>query len=153
MKEITLTRGLVATVDDIDYDRISWAKWYAVKSYNTYYAQRTIKVNGKKCTIYMHREIMNAPPGMEVDHKDGNGLKNTRGNLVISTHRQNLQNQHRATKTSRFPGVYWARWNGKWRAMLRVKRKGKHIGYFLSESDAYEAYCRAVKEVERRGVF
>lgn len=32
MKEIPLTQGYVALVDDEDYDRVSAFKWYAAKS-------------------------------------------------------------------------------------------------------------------------
>jgi hypothetical protein len=42
---------------------------------------------------YVHRLIMAPPAGFVVDHIDGDGLDNTRANLRVCTHAQNLQNR------------------------------------------------------------
>jgi hypothetical protein len=61
MKEIPLTKGLIALVDDIDYERLLRNNWCAFKAGSSFYAMRGIKVNGKCKTILMHRQILNAP--------------------------------------------------------------------------------------------
>lgn len=94
MKEIPLTQGMVAIVDDEDHLRLSKYKWYARRSINTFYARCSLRrIKGKpRPYLIMHRVILNAPAGLEVDHKDGNGLNNTRANLRLVTRRQNVIN-------------------------------------------------------------
>lgn len=91
MREIKLSRGMVALVSDKDYSKVSKYKWYANPAHlgngrhrpmEKWYA-RNHKVG------YMHRFIVDAPKGMVVDHLDGNGLNNTRGNLKITTQEAN----------------------------------------------------------------
>ena len=73
MKAVDLTQKKVALIDDADYDEVSKNSW----SYsNTGYAQRGYKLNGKCKTVLMHRQLLNAPIGMEVDHINGNRLDN-----------------------------------------------------------------------------
>ena len=93
MKEVPLTRGMVARVDDDDYARVAIHKYHADESRHTFYAARAERVNGKYRKIYMHREITGAPDGMEVDHWDWDGLNNTRANLRVCTHTENLRHR------------------------------------------------------------
>lgn len=59
MKEIPLTQGKVALVDDDDFEWLSQFKWYAVKFGRTFYAVRQApRVNGKQRKIWMHREVL-----------------------------------------------------------------------------------------------
>lgn len=147
-KEIPLTNGLVAIVDDEDYEYLSQFKWYARKHYNTYYASRTDRVeNGIKIPRFsMHQLIMGRRDGMIIDHKDRNGLNNTRDNLRFVTVAQNAWN---ATKRpprgsehpSQFKGVIWKKDQRKWVAFIVIaKDKKKHLGSFASEYDAALAY-------------
>ena len=79
MKEILLTQNKVALVDDEYFERINQYKWYAQKNSRSdvWYAARQIYIGrGKQKTITMHREIMNAPKGVQIDHRNGNGLGN-----------------------------------------------------------------------------
>jgi hypothetical protein len=81
-KLIPLTQGKFAIVDNADFDWLNQWKWYAVKSYNTWYARRF-------SSIPMHRQIMSAPSGTEIDHRNHNGLDNRRQNLRFSTSAEN----------------------------------------------------------------
>lgn len=93
MKEIPLTRGYVAMVDDEDYDWLMQWKWCAQRLPNGHVrAMRGIKPQGVHKVLYMHREIMKTPTGMEVDHIDHNGLNNQKSNLRNCSHRDNLHN-------------------------------------------------------------
>ncbi len=67
MKEIQLTQGKVALVDDEDFERLNQFKWCAHWNGKHWYAIRTV-YEGKKKTIRMHREILNAPICMQGDH-------------------------------------------------------------------------------------
>lgn len=142
MKEIPLTRGKLAIVDDEDYERLSSCKWYIGVGWHTYYAVG--KFNGKK--ILMHRVITNCPDGLEVDHIDGNGLNNQKSNLRVTTTRGNAQNRHQKT-SSKYPGVDYTQ--GHYRARIRVSGKLIELGNFCMEELAYARYLHAVGNVER----
>ncbi len=145
MKEIPLTQGLVTVVDDEDYGFLMQWRWYAAKSGQTYYAVRHM-IGGTRRLVRMHRLIVDPSCDLEVDHFDGNGLNNQRSNLRIVTRRQNNQNVHRKT-SSRYPGVCWNGYSGQWKAQIQVDGKNKHVGYFSTELEAFEAYQRALRDI------
>ncbi len=64
--------GLVALVDDEDYEWLSQWNWCAVSTQrqNGGYAMRRDNRSGK--TILMHRVLLDAPERIEVDHINGN---------------------------------------------------------------------------------
>lgn len=147
MKMIQLTQGKVTLIDDVDYELISRHKWCAKKGGKIYYAVRCIQQNGKSKIIWMHHEILKTPPGMETDHKDGNGLNNSKNNLRIVTHSQNIANQRKARdKSSKFKGVSWFKRDRKWRAAICVNYKTIFLGYFDSEEVAARAYDVAARK-------
>lgn len=82
MREVSLSRGFVALVDDADYDRVVAAgSWHSFqrKPTSPIYAKKTIKLPGPKYqSLLMHTFITGWPL---VDHRDRNGLNNTRANL------------------------------------------------------------------------
>ena len=82
-------RGLVAVVDDRDLPLVAGRKWYAhrVKGSLTVYA----KTGTAKGHVFMHHLIVGRRRGLEVDHRDGNGLNNRRSNLRHVTHAVNIQ--------------------------------------------------------------
>jgi len=146
-KKIQLTKEKVAIVDDGDYEWLNQWKWHSEKGRNTYYASRTSsRKNGKRTTIRMHREILQPPVGMDVDHIDLDGLNNQRSNLRIASKTQNLQNQrpHRVYAkhivSSQFKGVYRGRDEAKWCARIQVERRRISLGLFVSEIDAAKGY-------------
>lgn len=149
MKEIPLTQGKIALVDDEDFERLSQWKWHARKTTQGMYAART-EGNQK---IFMHNELIFVDAGKEVDHKDGDGLNNQKGNLRPATHVQNTWNsKRRSDNSSGFKGV--GRWSvtstvrGKkytytyWRARIRLpgSKNGIVIGYFSDKEVAARAY-------------
>jgi hypothetical protein len=151
MKEIPLTRGYVALVDDADFDWLSQFSWQAVLAKRKDGSIRDVHArrgdNSIKKHFFMHREILGATnPKLDVDHKDRNGLNNQRGNLRLATRSQNSANgRHRINNKSGFKGVYWdGRW-GKWQAQITAKGKLKHLGYFVDKQDAANAYKTAAK--------
>ncbi len=109
MKKIPLTNGHFAIVDDDDYEELSKYKWH-FRYDHVGYAARTIRsaiTNKYQCTLYMHRQIMNAPQELLIDHINHNGLDNRKLNLRICTHWQNAQNKRMASKNiTGFKGIY-----------------------------------------------
>jgi len=146
MRKIKLTLGQVALVNDADYEKISEYNWYATRATTKwrqkFYATRKRPGDSKRRNIYMHRDIIAAPAGMQVDHINGNPLDNRRANIRIVTNRVNHQNRKKPV-TSKYPGVCWSRYYGKWVAQICVNGKGKHLGYFRKEREAAEAYQAA----------
>ena len=154
MKEIKLTQGLNTQVDDKDFDRLNQFKWYAHKSRHVYYARRmSPTINRKRHTINMHHEILGKPPaGLVSDHIDGDGLKNLRNNLRFVTNRQNCQNRKHTTKTSQYPGVCWHKQNKKWHAQMYVNGNWNNLGFFASETEAFEVYRKAINAIGEKVV-
>lgn len=141
MKEIPLTKGLVAIVDDADYDDLAQFKWYA--SYYGY-AIRSIDHRTKE---FMSRRLLGLTHGDPriAEHGNGNKLDNRRScNLRIATSAQNMFNTKiRKDNTSGAKGVTWDAANKKWRAQLSANGKKVNIGRFSSFDDAKEAYANA----------
>jgi hypothetical protein len=148
MKEIKLTQGKVALVSDDDYLFLSGFKWKAQKARKTFYAVRQEWAgNGKYNTVLMHREILNAHKGFQVDHKDFNGLNNQRCNIRLCSHTENLRNHNKQVNgSSRYKGVYFDKRDRLWIASLTISRKRLSLGRFKFEDDAGKAYdCAARK--------
>lgn len=134
---IPLTQGYFAIVDADDYEKLSQYKWQVEIKRSVCYAHRT---EGKK-TISMHRQILNAPPGMYCDHINHNGLDNRKANLRLCTPQQNSFNQRpRPNCTSKYKGVFWSQRASKWRAEIKHNGRIVHIGYFEDEAEAAIAY-------------
>jgi len=153
MKEIPLTRGYVALVDDEDYERVSRWKWYAVvipQAKPVVYARRKFSLNGKKSWIPLHRFIMDAKPGQFVDHINGNTLDCRRSvNLRFCTKRQNQINQMKRSNTScPYKGVARNRTatNERWFAYLRSHGRTYTKYGFAAAEDAARAYDDMARE-------
>lgn len=148
-RRIPLTRGLYAKVDPEDYPRLSQYKWYATSDKNRggkVYAERTVWERGKrKRNVLMHREILEVPKGMMVDHINGDGRDNRKANLRAATPKQNVWNT-KARGKSKYKGVWQVKGTGKWCARIKVNGKQRNLGRFDDEVEAAKAYDRAAKE-------
>ena len=147
-RRIYLGEGEWTILDQGDYCRLGNYQWTINGSRGRYYAVRNVKTEaGKTKRVYMHREIMNPPAGLLVDHKNNDPLDNRRENLRNATRSQNMQNRRKKKNaTSKYMGVCLIKAEGKWGA--RVKHEGKLIllGRFDNEIDAALAYDAAVRK-------
>ena len=145
-KEITLSNGMCALVDDEDFEELSSFSWY-MSSYG-YAARRPLK-NGKLQMIMMHRQILGL--GKEdrqifTDHVNGNRLDNRRSNLRTCTQAQNNRNRPRqVNNTTGYKGVSKASAT-TFRAQIKVNGKKIRIGTYKTAEEAYRAYCDAAKK-------
>lgn len=151
MKEIPLTQGKVALVDDADFEWLNQCKWCALQtSPGKWYAVRNKSrkaISGSR-TIWMHRVVAAQSGNPEVDHKNGDGLDNRRGNLRPCTHSQNAANSKlNAKNTSGFRGVCWHPGAGKWMAYITAGGKRQHLGLWEDAETAARAYdVAAIRE-------
>lgn len=137
VRAIMLTQWHVALVDDQDWERARAYKWHASSGNRTWYARRTpTRTNSYR---FLHRFILNAPPDLEVDHVNGDGLDCRRANLRLATKAQNQWNRSvRGHLRSEFKGVMRHRY-GYWSA--RVKTGGvERATYWRTELEAAVAY-------------
>ena len=151
MKEIQLTQGYVALVDDEDFERcMEGPKWYSQVhrrkngSVRTVYAQRRVRrEDGTRTSQYMHRFILGVTdPKVQVDHKDHNGLNNQKYNLRPATSAENAHNQCISTDSSSgCKGVHWS--DQKWVARIMIDGKRRQLGRFVSIANAKKAYDSA----------
>lgn len=148
-----MTQGYFAFVDEEDYQRvIALSEWSAEinKKTGTVYARGYDPETRRN--ISMHRFILSAPKGIFVDHiKSGATLLNTRANLRLATHAENMRNRRKLSPTtSRFKGVFWLKRPNrtpKWQAQIRDGDKTKYLGWFESEVEAALAYDRAARKL------
>lgn len=142
---VPLTRGKQAVIDASDVHLVDGINWQARVGSHTTYAMSSKQTGPTKwIALIMHRMIVSAPDGMQVDHIDGDGLNNRRSNLRIVTAAQNAQNgKFRRNNKSGIKGVYWHKSKGKWDASITVNRKLIHLGQFAKIEDAASAYAEA----------
>lgn len=147
--EVVLSKGQNALISPEDADRVQPFKWYLNASG---YAARRIGYK-QKSMVYMHRLIMDAPAGYEVDHINGNKLDNRRENLRLVTRQQNMHNRparRKENRTSIYKGVY-KHVDGnyvRWAAQILVEKKKRHLGLFNTEVEAACAYDRAASDFQ-----
>ncbi len=123
VKRIPLSQGLFALVDDEDYEWLNQWKWTADVSRKSG-LKYAIRVSGQgkgliRQRLSMHRVLMDAHAGTEVDHVNGDTLDNRRANLRLVTRAENLRNR-KTFKNSKsgFKGVVFNHVNGKWRVTI-----------------------------------
>lgn len=141
---VPLTKGYEAVIDAADVSLVDGFSWYANVQPRAVYAARTDRSSHKPRTVTLHRLLADDPVGMEVDHRDADGLNNRRDNLRVAT---TAQNQHNARiskrNTSGLKGVTFNKDRGKWQAKIMRDRKRHHIGYFGCPTTAHFAYVKA----------
>ncbi len=137
VRRIPLGGGLFATVDACDFKRINKYKWCVLSKSGSPYAVRRTK-DGRM--VYMHREIMHAPKGSVVDHRDHNTLNNRRCNLHICTQAENQANAGPRGSASGYVGV--KRVGKKWEAEINYRGKRYYLGRYDDPVEAAKARDR-----------
>jgi hypothetical protein len=142
MKNIPLKDGYVAVVDDVDYARLqAFGNW---TRNNRGYAVCYRSVDGRRFTFYMHRIVIQAKPGTQVDHIDRDKLNNQRRNLRLVSRTQNQMNKGlQANNSTGVKGVTLRK--GKYEARLRYQDRNLYLGRYESADEAGLAYDIAAR--------
>lgn len=141
---LTLPDGQVALIDDDDAPRVAGPRWYAARRGHVWYVQAGVG----RTTLYLHRVILNAPPGVTVDHVNHDGLDCRKQNLRLASQTQQNANQcKRAVRSSRFKGVH--RWlddgRVRWRAGVSVNGVQRRVSC-ATEIEAALVYNELARE-------
>lgn len=140
--------------DDSDKTLLSYFKWrlhtdgYAVASFYEPVDKLApmSHTNRRHKIIRMHRLIMGANIGEEVDHINGNKLDNRRSNLRIVNSSQNKMNSAmRSDNKSGSKGVIFDKARGKWKAYIRKDKLMYNIGRYDTKTEATKARAEAEK--------
>jgi len=151
-----------ALVDDEDFDLVNKYNWQAIKGGHTFYAMCSATIAPKKRKVLqMHRIIMKVDETRTfIDHKDHNGVNNTKENLRICSYTENSCNKiSQKSSTSKYLGVSWKadvrprkkdtnfEPKGNWAATCGRRGSRQHIGLFKDEIEAAKAYDKKAKEL------
>lgn len=146
MPEIALTQGKVAVVDHADIALVSLFRWYALADRRDGRVRWYAHTKVFQSTVMMHRLVTGAPRGVVVDHRDGDGLNNTRSNLRRCTTAQNNRNRGAAAaNSSGYKGVFRRSSTGRWQAQISVDNRSVYLGLFSTAEEAAAAYNDAAR--------
>ena len=155
-KEINLTQGYKALIDEEDFERVTNFKWHTNKTKNgLMYARRTIvfqRVNGKQPQIkqYLHRFILGIEDkNVIIDFKDDNPLNCQKENLIISNVacKTHFRTNRKSNKENRGVRKKYNKWHAR---IIDEKGKQKFIGTFDKKEDAIKAFDKEVIEMMRK---
>ena len=148
VKQILLTQGKFAIVDDEDFEWLNQWRWCAARAGDRWYAVRLLYQSSprSKKNLFMHREILGLKrkDGKQTDHVNHNGLDNRRCNIRKCSNTQNQYNQKpRKGCSSKYKGVSWSKVCEKWKVAINHI----HLGYFDNEIEAVKVYDKTAKEL------
>lgn len=134
-------------------DAADWAVWgsYRWQVLGLGYIARAVP--NKKCTHcnrvtynyeYLHRLLLGSPPGLQVDHINGDRTDNRRENLRAVTATHNMHNRNKWSSTREFRGV--SKVGEVYRAAINFEGSRFDLGTFPSAREAAEAYDKAARE-------
>ena len=151
MKEIVLSRGMTAFVDDEDYESLSSHNWCikSSKADYTFYAKTRMKLrDGSIKYPTMHQFIMGKRRGYQIDHINRNGLDNRRSNLRFATNRTQVLNRRKVkNSSSNYKGISRRKDTGKWVAYVSIgHHTTMHLGSYVTEVEAYQVRQKYLTE-------
>jgi hypothetical protein len=135
----------IAIFDSKFVSYISQYRWHS--NQEKYVNAKFYDENGIKTNMTLHGAIIflsgkEVNDDQEIDHHDGNRLNCLENNLRICSQSQNNQNQkqQQRNKSSKYKGVYFDNFSGRWKAQITYNYKHISLGSYLTENEAAQAY-------------
>lgn len=159
MPAIYTTKGEAVEVDE---DVFQWAQhwtWRLVNGYAVGYLRSSKHgAADRRDGVYLHREIMGHPAGLDVHHKDGNKQDCRRSNLEMKSRADHSRwhlNEKRDENVERryqcppkrgapYKGVCWHKRIGRWVVQFKVDGVNQTLGRFDDPEEAAVVYDTAV---------
>ncbi len=144
MEVILLKMAGVALIDVADWEMVKEYRWRLGSG--GYVATTAKRSDGQWRTLLLHRLILGAKEGEDVDHINRDKQDNRRENLRVVPRWVNVHNRGTtASNTSGFKGVYAAPRNktNPWMAYIRIEGKLKNLGYYPTAEAAAEVAAAA----------
>lgn len=82
-----------------------------------------------------------------LDHTNGDKLDNRVESLRLTTQRENCQNQV-SHRNGRLRGCCLHKQRNRWQAGIVINGKQMHLGYYKTEQEAHQIYCKACELIE-----
>jgi AP2 domain len=154
VKQIPLTQGQFATVDDEDFSWLSSWRWFAQWNPKTKSFYATRKGPGscaggrdRRGVILMHREILACPSDRLVNHRNHDTLDNRQSNLQQVSNMENMRfSGKRINNTSGYKGVTWYNSPRKWGARIQTGKRRLFLGVRDTKIEAARLYDKAAIE-------
>lgn len=140
-KLLQLSNGEAAMVDAEGYDDLLRFNWHL--GGGGYIVGRLKGSPKGQKNIRLHRYIMKAEEGVEIDHANRYRGDNRRLNLRPCSKSQNLANRTLPKSKSGYRGVRKRPDCERWDCQIKVNGKTIHVGFFTSPEDAARAYNEA----------
>lgn len=145
--EYPISGGKAMTLIDVTALSVVAARRWHLTSQG-YVATRVSRVPARE--LFMHRLIMSAPTGIQVDHINRRRLDNRRCNLRFASQSQQSANSGIwRTNRSGYRGVSWDAQQSRWVARIRCARSNRslNLGRFTDPVEAAAAYDTAAFEL------
>lgn len=139
MVSLDIGNGMIALIDDEDYDRVSQFTWRVRPDG---YAQRTWGEEGATKHQLLHRFVMNAKEDELVDHENGDRWDCRKENLRVATYSQNGANRK---SINAWRGIFQD--GNRWKARIKVEGVNCYLGSFGTIEEAALAYDVAARRV------
>lgn len=146
------TLSVFLSEEDADLQYLNWS---IRKDRYTYYVQRTIVDYPYEYNEVLHRTVLERKIGRSLikpektDHRDQNGLNNTRENLRVATPIQNVVNSRDRKDTKLVRGVSMSR--GKFRVRIQNNGVGENLGFYSTLEEAKTVYRK--RHIQIHGEF
>jgi len=144
-KEVRLSNGNFALVDDEDYPVLSRLTWYQDKNG---YVGHDFRHN-RSAFVKMHELLIKVEAMHEIQYIDRNPLNLQKSNLASVTRSRNVvmsRKTNRKHTTSIYRGVHWSKSLNFWVSRAKKDNKTVHCKYFHTEKEAAISYLEAIKE-------
>lgn len=144
VKEIPLQNGMVALVDDEDYENVSKYNWVLHKnaktSYNIHTRMHNLTRETTKTIRLSHFILGEIPEKMVIFQKNRNFLDFRKANLILLTRSELMLTAKGKTGSSKYKGVSWSKRDKAWIVQTHINGESKYLGSFSNEDKAAKHY-------------